>query len=136
MFQKLALIGVLLTAGTFEAALTKLQLPAGTQATSADQNQTVQVQISQPPRVENVTPNSATIAWSTNVQAGTRLIYGTDPVRLTLSASAPWGGVTHRVYLANLRPDTTYYFQAFSEHASGSGTSVQSDIRQFTTPRQ
>lgn len=136
MFRLLVLVELLLSMVPLATDLNAQQPPAVLQATSEDQNQNVQVQISQPPKVESVTPNTATIAWSTNVQAGTRLIYGTDPTRLTLTASAPWGGVTHRVYLTKLQPDTTYYFQAYSEHASGSGTSVRSIIRQFTTPRQ
>jgi phosphodiesterase/alkaline phosphatase D-like protein len=105
-------------------------------ATSEDQNQNVPVQMTQPPRVEDTTGTTATIAWSTNVQAGTRLIYGTDPNHLTGSASAPWGGVTHRVYLKDLQPNTSYFFQAFSEHASGTGTSVTSSVTQFRTASQ
>jgi len=102
------------------------QQPANTQSSTG-------VQITQPPRVESTTPSSATIAWSTNVQAGTKVLYGTDPNRLTWTASAPWGGYTHRVYLKNLQPDTTYYFQAISGDAYGTGTSVSSNVGHFTT---
>ena len=106
------------------------------ESSSQDQNQNLPVQMTQPPRVEVATGTTATIAWSTNVQAGTRLIYGPDPNHLTASASAPWGGVTHRVYLKDLQPNTTYFFQAFSEHASGSGTSVTSSVAHFRTANQ
>ena len=42
------------------------------------------VQITHGPVVENVTDTTAEIAWSTNVNSGTALHYGTDP-----SASGP-----------------------------------------------
>jgi Purple acid Phosphatase, N-terminal domain len=130
MPRKLAILTFLLFISCFAWA------QADPQATSEDQNQNAPVQITQAPRVEAVTTNTATIAWSTNVQAGTRLVYGTDPKQLAQTASAPWGGVTHRVYLNNLQPNTTYYFQAYSEHASGTGTSVTSGMAKFTTVNQ
>src|ERR1051326_4456915 len=55
------------------------------------------VQITNGPVVENVTDTTAQIAWSTNVNAGTTLHYGTEPSHLELAAGMPWGGLTHRV---------------------------------------
>jgi hypothetical protein len=75
----------------------------------------------------------AVIAWSTNVNAGTLLRYGTDPDHLDQSASMPWGGITHRVNLRNLSPGTTYYFQAESAEGQGTGTSARSQISNFVT---
>jgi hypothetical protein len=91
------------------------------------------VKITQGPRVEDVTPITAIIAWSTNVNAGTVVKYGTDPKNLDQTAQSPWGGFTHRVLISNLKPDTTYYFQAESGQAQGTGTSVTSGISQFHT---
>lgn len=102
-------------------------------ATFASAQQKKDVQITQPPKVENVTGNSAVIAWSTNTSASTLLKYGTEPNKLDQSAQAPWGGLTHRVTLKNLKPDTTYYYQVTSAQGSGSGTGAISSVQQFKT---
>src|SRR5437879_5057361 len=72
------------------------------------------VKITNGPVVEHVTDTTAVIAWSTNVNAGTVVHYGTDPRHLDMTAGMPWGGLTHRVNLKDLFPGTTYYFQAES----------------------
>ncbi len=122
--------GLLLALGTFAVAEQPRFAPEGQ---SQSQNRRSSVEITAQPRVENANDNSATITWSTNVQAGSRVRYGTDPNNLTQTATAPWGAVTHRVELKNLRPNTTYYYQAISEHASGTGTSATSNTEQFRT---
>src|ERR1041385_6542897 len=66
------------------------------------------VQITNGPVVETVTDTTAQIAWSTNVNAGTTLHYGTDPSHLDLSAGMPWGGLTHRVTIKDLQPNTRH----------------------------
>jgi Purple acid Phosphatase, N-terminal domain len=91
------------------------------------------VQITNGPVVENVTDTAAVIAWSTNVNSGTVLFYGTDPRRLDETASMPWGGLTHRVNLKDLTPDTTYYYVAESPKAQGTGTMAQSPVQSFKT---
>jgi phosphodiesterase/alkaline phosphatase D-like protein len=85
------------------------------------------------PVVESSTASTAVIAWSTNVSAGTLVRYGTDRARLTARREMPWGGYTHRVTLSNLQPGTTYFFQASSPDAQGSGGTVESEVGQFTT---
>jgi len=80
------------------------------------------VQITHGPVVENVTDTTAEIAWSTNVNSGTALHYGTDPSHLDQTAGMPWGGFTHRVLIKNLKPNTTYYFKAESGQGQGTGT--------------
>jgi phosphodiesterase/alkaline phosphatase D-like protein len=94
------------------------------------------VQITKGPRVESVTNDTAEIAWSTNVNASTLVRYGTDVEKLTSTAQEPWGGLTHRVTIRNLRPGTTYYFQAESNHGQGTGTKATSDVASFTTRGQ
>src|SRR6266404_5961133 len=84
------------------------------------------VQITQGPRVESVSGDTAIVAWSTNANAGTQVRYGTDPNNLSQTAQAPWGGVTHRVTISNLQPNTTYYFQVDSGQGQGTGTEALS----------
>ena len=91
------------------------------------------VQITHGPVVENVTDTTAEIAWSTNVNAGTTLRYGTDPSHLDQAAGMPWGGFTHRVTLKNLQPNTTYYFKAESGQGQGTGTLAETDQSSFQT---
>ena len=94
------------------------------------------VQITKGPRVESVTDSTAEIAWSTNVNASTLVRYGTDEQKLTSTAQEPWGGLTHRLTIRNLRPGTTYYFQAESNQGQGTGTKATSDVASFTTKGQ
>jgi phosphodiesterase/alkaline phosphatase D-like protein len=91
------------------------------------------VTITNGPTVEDTQDTSAVIAWSTNVNASTAVKYGTDRNNLDQTAQAPWGGLTHRVTLSNLKPNTTYYFRVESAQAQGTGTQALSDISQFQT---
>jgi Purple acid Phosphatase, N-terminal domain len=94
---------------------------------------TIEVKIVQGPVVENVTDSTAIIAWSTNVSAGTVLHYGIDPTNLDQAAGMPWGGLTHRVTLKDLKPDTKYYFRAESAEGQGTGTSASAPQSSFRT---
>jgi phosphodiesterase/alkaline phosphatase D-like protein len=67
------------------------------------------------------------------VNAGTTLHYGTDPSHLDLAAGMPWGGLTHRVTLKDLKPNTTYYFRAESSQGQGTGTQAQTEQTSFQT---
>jgi hypothetical protein len=91
------------------------------------------VAITHGPVVESVAASTAIIAWSTNVNSGTTLRYGTDPNHLDQTASMPWGGFTHRVYLKGLQPATKYFFQAESAKAQGTGTSATAQVMSFET---
>ncbi len=91
------------------------------------------VEITSGPVVENVTDTTAVIAWSTNVNAGTVLRYGTDPNHLDRTAGMPWGGLTHRVDLKDLKPDTKYYFKAESAQGQGTGTAATAPPSSFRT---
>ena len=93
------------------------------------------VKITRGPVVEHTDANQATIAWSTNTSAATIVRYGTDPDHLTDRAEMPWGALTHRVTLKNLQPGTTYYFQADSSEAQGTGSETISAIGTFTTSK-
>jgi len=85
------------------------------------------------PVVEGTTDTTAVIAWTTNVNSGTSVKYGTQRYKLDQTAEMPWGGITHRVHLKGLQPGTTYYFMVASGKAQGTGTGVNSGIQTFTT---
>jgi phosphodiesterase/alkaline phosphatase D-like protein len=96
------------------------------------------VKITSAPVLEEVTSNSATVAWSTNVKGSSRVTYGTDPNNLTQLGESPWGqgGLTHRVQLKNLQPNTTYYFRVETGQAAGTGgAEVEGNkVMSFKTP--
>ena len=122
------------TAGAPSAATTQTmqQLPAPAPVSPIGTASNA-VQITNGPVVENVTDTTAEIAWSTNVNAGTTLHYGSDPGHLDLTAGMPWGGLTHRVTLKDLKPNTTYYFRAESSQGQGTGTQAQTEQASFQT---
>lgn len=124
MRNKIALLAVF-------AAFVLWAVGVGAAQQPAQQNQNVQ--ITQGPRVESTTADSAVIAWSTNVNASTVLKYGTDRNNLNMTAEAPWGGLTHRVTIKNLQPNTTYYFDVESGQGQGTGTKAISGVSQFKT---
>jgi hypothetical protein len=98
------------------------------------QEQAAPPQITNGPVVESVTPTTGVVAWSTNVSSGSVVNYGVAPDRLTQRSEMPWGGYTHRVTLQQLHPDTTYFFQASSPDAKGSGQVLRSEMKNFRTP--
>jgi phosphodiesterase/alkaline phosphatase D-like protein len=120
MRQRFTLLGVCLTFVLWAVVL------AGAQTNT-------NLQITNGPTVEHADSNSAVVAWSTNTNASTLLKYGTDPNNLNQTAEAPWGGVTHRVTIHNLQPNTTYYFQVTSGQGQGTGTGATSSVSRFTT---
>ena len=97
--------------------------PAGVTEKGLANEENGKVKITNGPQLEYVDSNSATIAWSTNVKGSTRVTYGTDPNNLRQLAEAPWGagGLTHRVKIQNLQPNTTYYFDVETGQAQGTG---------------
>ena len=99
----------------------------------ATAQQSQNLQITNGPTVESVNGNSATVAWSTNVDASTTLHYGTTPGNLDHAAQEKWGGTEHRVHIQNLKPGTTYYFVAESQQGRGTGTSAKSQQGTFST---
>jgi Purple acid Phosphatase, N-terminal domain len=91
------------------------------------------VRITHGPVVELVSDSSAQLAWSTNVNAGTVVHYGTDPANLTQIASMPWGGLTHRVILRHLTPETTYYFKVESPQGQDTGSRAEAPEKSLKT---
>ncbi|HLJ29358.1 MAG TPA: fibronectin type III domain-containing protein [Candidatus Angelobacter sp.] len=106
------------------------------QTGTAQDQVTEAVKIIHGPVVELITDSTAQIAWSTNVNAGTLVRYGTDPQNLNQKASMPWGGLTHRVVLNHLSAGTTYYFKAESPQGQDTGTHAEADQSSFKTVAQ
>lgn len=63
------------------------------------------------PDVQNITGNSATLTWTTNKTAATRVRYGTDAKNPAQHAYTPGGSTKHSVQLKNLKPNTTYHYE-------------------------
>jgi hypothetical protein len=98
------------------------------------QEQAASPRITNGPVVESVTPTTGVVAWSTDVSSGSVVDYGVASDHLTQRAEMPWGGHTHRVTLHQLQPNTTYFFQAISPDAKGSGAVLRSKVESFHTP--
>ena len=69
------------------------------------------VDITGGPSVENLTPTSANLTWTTNKTASTRVMYGTDEKNPAQHAYEPGGSTQHRVQLKDLKPGTTYHYE-------------------------
>jgi Purple acid Phosphatase, N-terminal domain len=122
--------------GKFILILSAIASALSLAQSSPDSDRHDPVRITRGPVVEQVTDTTAIIAWSTNVNAGTTLRYGTDPDQLDLTANMPWGGFTHRVYLKGLKPGTTYFFQAESGDGQGTGSKATTAMDRFQTRSQ
>lgn len=123
--------------GLFAAAIVIVTgpwaMPAPTQTPAVYLRPANALQITQGPVIEHLTGTTAVIAWSTNVNAGTELHYGTASDHLDQSAGMPWGGLTHRVELKDLSPGTKYFFRAESPHGQGTGEIAASPVLSFQT---
>jgi phosphodiesterase/alkaline phosphatase D-like protein len=115
-------------------------IPAGSMSGDNDENMKhAAVKITDGPRVEGTTSNSAVIAWTTNEASSSVIKYGTNPNSLTQTAQAGYADKegankqTHRVHINNLQPHTTYYFVVDSGQGEGTGTQAASSVSQFTT---
>ena len=95
--------------------------------------QSQKVVITNGPVLEQVAPDNAIIAWSTNVPSSTIVHYGSDMNVMGHVAEERWGGTTHRVLVKNLQPNTRYWFKVESSQAKGTGSAAQSLPVQFKT---
>jgi hypothetical protein len=113
--------------------LALLLLTATARSQQGDNAAAEKIRITSGPTVEHAGAEDAIVAWSTNVSSGTQVRYGTDRARLDQVTETPWGALTHRVTLKKLTPATTYYYEAVSDQALGTGGKVESPVGQFTT---
>lgn len=65
---------------------------------------------------------SATITWSTDEPATSRVDYGTSPTALNVSATGTTPVTSHSLTLNGLSTGATYYFRVSSADASGNST--------------
>lgn len=61
--------------------------------------------------ISEITQNSATISWSTEIETQAVIEYGTSPTALNFFAPESQRAKNHQVDLTLLSPSTTYYFQ-------------------------
>ena len=80
-----------------------------------------------------VTDTTATIAWSTNVNSGTTLHYGTEPNHLDQGAACLGAALPTACTSRTCTPGTKYFFQAESSKAQATGTSAMADVKSFET---
>ncbi len=74
--------------------------------------------------VPNITSNSATITWTTNITSDSRVNYGTS-IALGQTVYDSNTETTHLIILTGLDPGTKYYFEV--ESTDGSGTSTDNN---------
>jgi len=102
------------------------------------------VQITAGPELETVNDTLAIIRWTTTNPGGTSLHYGivhygTDATDLSQVAKSPnrrnpsHPDMIFRVRVAELKPQTTYYYTVESAGATGVNDGVSSPIRTFKT---
>lgn len=89
------------------------------------------VKITQGLVVQPLSSTTVLIHWSTNAVTVGLLRYGTRADRLDQIATEPWEGITHRVILKNLTPNTTYYYRVVT--SSPQSTEVMSSATTFRT---
>lgn len=89
--------------------------------------------ISRGPDVNSISANGATITWTTNRSAFSRVAYGTEkPYRNVTSEYIP--RASHSFTLKKLKPGTQYHFQVGSTPAEGGEQILSKDVA-FTTPQ-
>jgi subtilisin family serine protease len=88
-----------------------------------------------PPQISGLvaSPSSRlfSVSWVTNEAATTELFVGVEPGSLALVSSQPERVLEHTVAIANLAPQSTYYFQVRSRDASGNATATE--VESFST---
>jgi phosphodiesterase/alkaline phosphatase D-like protein len=105
MKHKLALLTIFAALGLWCAGQAYAQAPAQNNAPGQEAN----ISVPAGPIAQNVTENSAQIAWDTNSPSSTILKYGTSPNNMSQTAEQPWGATQHKVQIGNLQPNTEYY---------------------------
>ena len=79
-----------------------------------------------------VTDSTATITWTTDEVATSRVDYGTDTSYGSYEENANYN-IDHSITLSNLTPSTTYHFKITSVDGSISANSVETEDYIFTT---
>jgi phosphodiesterase/alkaline phosphatase D-like protein len=127
------------TVASLAALLVLVTIGVSTAQKQAAQKQQAE-RITNGPVVKKTTDTVAEIAWSTDAPGSSIVKYGASPNLLNQTAEAPWGGTkepngdyNHTVWVKNLKPNTTYYFEVETTQGAGTNTSTQSRPMEFHT---
>ena len=82
-------------------------------------------------KITSLNPTSITITWETNKEAVGFVQYGTSLTELERKAPENSSVLKHEISIANLKPQTTYYYKIGLD-----GKIVSGSPYQFTTPTQ
>ncbi|MFH1147251.1 MAG: fibronectin type III domain-containing protein [Pseudomonadota bacterium] len=82
--------------------------------------------------VSDISASGATISWTTNNPATSKVSYGYSPDALTQAAEDSALVTSHALALTGLQDGKTVYYQAFSSDSAGNHAS--SGVNQFETP--
>lgn len=131
--NSLRIAALLVLCACFAAAQTPAtpQTPATSQTATASQQSQPEIKN---PKLEFANANSAKIAWTSSSGSQMGMHYGTDKNNLTQPVGSvdQMNGDNHRVTLANLQPNTTYYVQLWTINP----TQPVGGIYTFKTPAQ
>ncbi|MFH1276819.1 MAG: S8 family serine peptidase [Candidatus Eisenbacteria bacterium] len=75
-----------------------------------------------PPSGASPSGGDGEVSWETDVPADSRILFGLDPAFLPDTVRAPELVLSHRIPLAGLLPDTTYYYRVESSDFRGNRT--------------
>ncbi len=100
---------------------------------SADPD-TVPPAITSGPIVSNVTSTAATLQWTTDEIADSRVVYDVWGEGLSLFKGELTHVLEHTLVLTNLIPSTTYEFQVSSKDLSGNGPTSSTTLTLTTVP--
>jgi phosphodiesterase/alkaline phosphatase D-like protein len=130
-FQILRRDGSVRTSGQFSTPTSSAG--STTPSTSGSQpSSAATVNVKAGPVPQYVNQNTAVISWATDQQSSSTVKYGTDPNNLSQTATGNWG-TNHQVTIQGLQPSTTYYYQAQSSQAEGTGNVATSSTANFQT---
>ncbi|MBL7766074.1 MAG: metallophosphoesterase [Chitinophagaceae bacterium] len=82
------------------------------------------------PYLTQASPNSLIICWNTDVPCNAQVLYGTAPGALFNSNTSLNIGLSHKIELSNLQPETRYYYSI----GTGTQTLKSGSAFYFVTP--
>ncbi|MFQ5470861.1 MAG: fibronectin type III domain-containing protein, partial [Gammaproteobacteria bacterium] len=80
----------------------------------------------------NITDNAATITWTTNKPADSKVAYGLTSALANVTPVDTALVTTHSVTITGLSPSRIYYYRAYS--TDGGGSSTNGSVLSFVTP--
>ncbi len=90
-----------------------------------------QVNVTVGPYLQSPTQTSIKIMWRTDSEATSKIMYGTDPNNLTLTATDTANTTRHMVKLTGLSPYTRYYYAVYNGNTFAEGGDQQHTFKTF-----